>query len=132
MITYLLVIVVVRSGENLSQGTGEAVNFLNISETVFRALPIITLAYTCQMNLFPLLSTLKVPTRRNVRRVIYGSIVRLCVSVCVSVCVCVCGCVGVCGCGCVSLLPLIVPSKSFPSVVLTRGFAWQARYHCAW
>ncbi|EGD77691.1 hypothetical protein PTSG_12795 [Salpingoeca rosetta] len=74
MVSYLLVIVVVRSGESLNKGSGQDVNFINVTETIFRAMPIITLAYTCQMNLFALLSTLESPTRRNVRRVIYGAL----------------------------------------------------------
>lgn len=46
--------------------------FLEVSETIFRALPIITLSFTCQMNLFPLIKVLQHPTRTRVRQVIYG------------------------------------------------------------
>ena len=51
---------------------GEEVNFGNVSETIFQAVPIVTLAYTCQMNLFSLLFSLKKPTRTRIRGVIYG------------------------------------------------------------
>ena len=50
MVTYLLIMVVVLSGESIKQGTKERVNFGNISESIFRAVPIVTLAYTCQVG----------------------------------------------------------------------------------
>lgn len=50
MVVYLVVLVVALSGESLKQGTKERVNFGNISESVFRAVPIVTLAYTCQVR----------------------------------------------------------------------------------
>jgi len=67
MVLYLVIIVVARSKESLDQGPGEQVNFTNVSEAIFRAVPIVTLAYTCQMNLFSLLTTLENPTRKRVR-----------------------------------------------------------------
>ncbi|EDQ89351.1 uncharacterized protein MONBRDRAFT_37064 [Monosiga brevicollis MX1] len=69
MILYLVVVVVMRSRESIIEGPGEDANFFNLSESVFRALPIVTLAYTCQMNLFSLVTTLHNPTRRRVRNV---------------------------------------------------------------
>eukprot|EP00730_Choanoeca_flexa_P020163 TRINITY_DN9859_c0_g1_i2.p1 TRINITY_DN9859_c0_g1~~TRINITY_DN9859_c0_g1_i2.p1 ORF type:complete len:446 (+),score=82.40 TRINITY_DN9859_c0_g1_i2:106-1443(+) len=80
MVIYLVVIVVVRSRESLVQGTGERVSFANISEAIFRAVPIVTLAYTCQMNLFSLLATLENPTRKRVRFV-FTSALAICMSV---------------------------------------------------
>lgn len=50
MVLYLLIMVVVLSGKSIKQGTKERVNFGNISESIFRAVPIVTLAYTCQVS----------------------------------------------------------------------------------
>jgi hypothetical protein len=50
MVLYLLIMVVVLSGKSIKQGTKEKVNFGNISESIFRAVPIVTLAYTCQVS----------------------------------------------------------------------------------
>ncbi len=71
---YLVIVVVVRSGTRVDQGTGEEVNFSNITETIFRAVPIVTLAYTCQMNLFSLLYGLQKPTRSRIRKVLFSSL----------------------------------------------------------
>lgn len=42
-------------------------SFAELSEDIFRAFPIVTLAYTCQFNLFPIISSLKSPTKARVR-----------------------------------------------------------------
>lgn len=47
---YLVVIVVIRSGESLKDGVGTGLSFLDLSESIFRSIPIITLAFTCQVS----------------------------------------------------------------------------------
>mmetsp|Transcript_19423 Transcript_19423/g.57795 ORF Transcript_19423/g.57795 Transcript_19423/m.57795 type:complete len:387 (+) Transcript_19423:369-1529(+) len=77
-VLYLLLVVVYKSGESISENAGEeemeAGDFVNFSEKIFRAIPIITLAFTCHMNVLPVVTGLKRPTSRRVRQVTWGSI----------------------------------------------------------
>lgn len=75
-IGYLTTIVVVKSGQSFNDGgldQIETVHFFKLSSEIFRAIPIMTLAFTCHMNLFPIITGLKLPTRRRVRYVTYGA-----------------------------------------------------------
>eukprot|EP00039_Didymoeca_costata_P033131 m.40800 g.40800 ORF g.40800 m.40800 type:complete len:486 (-) comp9712_c0_seq2:64-1521(-) len=74
-VLYLVIIVVVRSGQGLEEALkNETPRFAEWSALVFRALPIVTLAYTCQFNIFPIVSSLKRPTRARMQTVIVTSL----------------------------------------------------------
>eukprot|EP00035_Acanthoeca_spectabilis_P025306 m.457829 g.457829 ORF g.457829 m.457829 type:complete len:484 (+) comp21356_c0_seq1:80-1531(+) len=77
-VLYLLMVVVFKSGESISENSGmdnmKPHDFFNFSEKIFRAVPIMTLAFTCHMNVMPILTGLKHPTKRRVRQVTWGAI----------------------------------------------------------
>eukprot|EP00729_Bicosta_minor_P017970 gene17970-35255_t len=75
-IAYLTIVVVVRSGEGMKEAIdfGDQISFAELSEDIFRALPIVTLAYTCQFNLFPIISTLKNPSTKRINTFVATSL----------------------------------------------------------
>jgi len=77
-VLYLLVVVVYKSGQSmLDGGSMEDLtdgDFLDFSDRIFRALPIMTLAFTCHMNIFSIISGLRLPTVKRVRYVTSGSL----------------------------------------------------------
>eukprot|EP00038_Savillea_parva_P001843 m.107828 g.107828 ORF g.107828 m.107828 type:complete len:482 (-) comp10635_c0_seq4:78-1523(-) len=77
-VLYLVLIVVYKSGESIAANAEESKmqphDFFNFSAMIFRAIPIITLAFTCHMNVLPVVTGLKHPTKRRVRQVTIGSI----------------------------------------------------------
>ncbi|KJE97807.1 hypothetical protein CAOG_07901 [Capsaspora owczarzaki ATCC 30864] len=84
-ISYLLFVVILRSGESISKTDlfvcdgGSCVVLAQLSESLFRAIPIITFAFTCQMNIFPIVSELKQPTRKRINLVI-GTAMSICLT----------------------------------------------------
>lgn len=76
-VLYLTCVVVVKSGQEFATGSLEelkSVHFLSLSDDIFRSVPIMTLAFTCHMNIFPIITGLKLPTRRRVEHVTMGSL----------------------------------------------------------
>ena len=66
----------------------ESVHFLSLADDIFRSVPIMTLAFTCHMNIFPIITGLKLPTRRRVEHVTMGSL---------TICFCIYSILGVFG-----------------------------------
>eukprot|EP00040_Diaphanoeca_grandis_P023662 m.128999 g.128999 ORF g.128999 m.128999 type:complete len:505 (+) comp29370_c0_seq3:100-1614(+) len=77
-VLYLLAVVVYKSGQKIIEGgsTDDMTHgdFLDFSDRIFRALPIMTLAFTCHMNVFTIVAGLRLPTVRRVRHVTQGSL----------------------------------------------------------